>query len=121
MVASVRAACLDARALRGVSIVSSTAPAKNKNTPVTSWMNLFLALSNNGVLLIAFVNCSFMLYVFLRLGCGWSCQIWGGGCWKCFGAFWTYVGIKRCTLRPLYSHFMVSLQYCSPSQSHKHL
>ncbi len=48
MVASVGAACSDARVLRGVSIVPSTAHAKNKNTPVISWMNFFLALSNKG-------------------------------------------------------------------------
>ncbi len=40
------------RALRGVSIVPSTVCAKNKNTPVTSWMNFFPALSNEGFLLI---------------------------------------------------------------------
>jgi hypothetical protein len=71
------------------------------HTSVTSWMNFFPALSSNGVLLIGFANCSFAPYVFLMLGCGWSCPIWGGGCWKHFRAFWTYVGIKRCTLRPL--------------------
>ena len=52
MVASVGAACLYARALRGVSIVPSNARAKNKNTPVTSWMKFFPALSNDGVLMI---------------------------------------------------------------------
>ena len=29
-------------------MVPSTALAKNKNTPVTSWMNLFTALSSAG-------------------------------------------------------------------------
>jgi hypothetical protein len=103
MVASVGAACLDARALRlrGVSIVLSTACAKNKNSPVTSWMKFFPALSSYGVLSIGFVDHSFAPYVFLTLECGWSCWIRGGGCWKHFRAFWTYVGIKRCTLRLL--------------------
>ncbi len=101
MVASVGAAFLDARALRRVSIVPLIACAKNKNTPVTSWMNFFSALSSNGVLSISLANCSFAPYVFLTLGCGWSCWIWGGGCWKHFRAFWMYVGIERCTLRPM--------------------
>ncbi len=70
MVASVEAACLDVRALRGVSIVPSTACARNKNTPVTSWMNFFPALSNNGVLLIGFANCSFAPYFLLMCGYG---------------------------------------------------
>jgi hypothetical protein len=70
MVASVGAACLDARALREVSIVLSIAHAKNKNTPVISWMNFFPALSSNGVLSIGFANCSFVPYVFLTLGSG---------------------------------------------------
>ncbi len=87
MVASVGAACLDARVLREVSIVPSTAHAKNKNTPVTSWMNFFPALSNNGVLSIGFANCSFAPDFFLTWGCGWSCWIWGGGCWKHLRAF----------------------------------
>jgi hypothetical protein len=72
MVASVGAACLDARVLRGVSIVPSTACAKNKNTPVTSWTNFFPALSNNDVSSIGFIHCSFALYFFLMWGCGWS-------------------------------------------------
>ncbi len=87
MVASVGADCLDARALRGVSIVPLIAHAKNKNTPVTSWMNFFPGLSSSCVLLIGFTNCSFALYVFLTLGCGWSCWIQGGGCWNRFRAF----------------------------------
>jgi hypothetical protein len=48
MVASVGAAYSDVRALKGVSIVPSIACAENNNTPVTSWMNLILALSSNG-------------------------------------------------------------------------
>jgi hypothetical protein len=68
MVASVREACLDARVLRGVSIVLLTARANNKNTPVTSWMNFFLTLSNKEILLIGFANCSFVLYFFLMQG-----------------------------------------------------
>ncbi len=54
MVASVEAACLDARALRRGGIVLSTDRAKNKNTSVTSWMNFFPALFNTGVLTIGF-------------------------------------------------------------------
>ncbi len=99
MVASVGAACLDARALRGVSIVPSIACAQNNNT--LARINFFPALSNNGVLSIGLANFSFASYVFLMLGCGWSCKILGGGCWKHFRAFWMYVGIKRCTLHPL--------------------
>ena len=100
MVASSGAACSDARALRGVSIVQSTACAKNKNTPVTSWMDFFLALPNNGVSSIGFTNCSFAPYVFLTLACGRSCWIQDGGCWKHLRAFWMYVGIEGCTLLP---------------------
>ncbi len=73
MVTSVGVACLDARTLRGVSIVPSVARARDKNTSVTSWMKFFPALSSNGVLLIGLVNCSHAPYVFLTLGCGWSC------------------------------------------------
>ena len=68
MVASVGADCLDARALRGVSIVPLIAHAKNKNIPLTSRMNFFPALSSHGVLSIGFANCSFMPFVFLMLG-----------------------------------------------------
>jgi hypothetical protein len=88
----------DARVLRGVGIVPSTAHAENKNIPVTAWMNFFPDLSNNCVSLIGFANCSFAPYVFLTLRCGWPCWIRGGGCWKHLRAFWTYVGIERCTL-----------------------
>ena len=38
---SIGADCSEARALRGVSMVESTALARNKNTPVTSWINFF--------------------------------------------------------------------------------
>ncbi len=59
MVASVGADCLDARALRGGSIVPLIACAKNENTPVTTWMDFFLALSSSGVSSFGFTNCSF--------------------------------------------------------------
>jgi hypothetical protein len=42
----------------GVSIVPLIPHAKNKNTPVTSWMNFFPALSSN-VSSIDFTNCFF--------------------------------------------------------------
>ena len=59
IVNSVGLACSDARVLRGVNMVPSTALAKNKNTPVTSWMNLFPALSSAGALSGGFAYCTF--------------------------------------------------------------
>jgi hypothetical protein len=45
---SLGAACLDTRALSGVSIVKSTARTRYRNTPVTSWINFFPALLSGG-------------------------------------------------------------------------
>ncbi len=59
IVNSVGLACSDARALMGVNMVPSTALAKNRNTPVTSWMNFFPAFSSTGASLGGFVYCSF--------------------------------------------------------------
>ncbi len=79
MVASVGADCSEARVLRGVSIVPSTALARNKKTPVTSCMNFFPALSNVGVLLSSLANCSFAPYFFFTWGWGLFCQNRGEG------------------------------------------
>ena len=59
-------------------MVPSTALAKNMNTPVTSWMNLFPALSSAGASSGGFAYCTFAPYVFLIPGCGWFCGFMGG-------------------------------------------
>jgi hypothetical protein len=68
MVASVWVDYSEARALRGVSIVPSTALARNKKSPVTSCMNFFLALSSVRVSLSGLANCSFVPYFFFLWG-----------------------------------------------------